>query len=135
MNRYATSGPVVVVPARTAALLERILRLDEVRVRLRGQDAEVDEVLLGWHAVAMQFATERADQARFRAPGTLGDGVRNSSDNWDVNEVAARSNCTTRAVRKAASEGRLVGEHVDGRWQFEPEAAANWVATRQRRAA
>ena len=136
VNRYATSGPVVVMPARVAALLERALRLNDLRIDVRGRDREVDEVLQAWHAVALQFIDDTREQRRFRVPGTVGDVPRNSSDNWDANEVAARLHLTPRGVRIAATKGQLHGVKDDaGRWWFEPEEVAEWATRRQRRTA
>lgn len=136
MNRYATSGPVLVMPARAAALLERALKVTEFRINVRGRDREIDEVLAAWHAVALQFVEDSREQGRFRGCGTVDDGVRNSSENWDANEVAARFDLTPRGVRIAATKGQLHGVKDDaGRWWFEPEEVAEWATRRQRRTA
>ena len=108
MNRYATDGPTVHIPARVAALLERALKVTEFRINVRGRDREIDEVLAAWHAVALQFVEDSREQGRFRGYGTVDDGVRNSSENWDANEVAARFDLTPRGVRIAATKGQLL---------------------------
>jgi hypothetical protein len=129
---FLVDGPAVVVPARVAALLERALGLGEFRVRVRGQDRELDEVLLALHGSAAAWVEEQREQGEFRAGVTSVDDARNSPDPWSTEEVAATVDCTQHAVRKAARNRRLVGELVAGRWRFDPEDVGHWQATRKR---
>lgn len=119
------------VPARIAAGLGRALNLDAYRVSVRGRDSELDAVLLAWHSTALQWVDDCRDQARFRMDGTGLDDRRNLADRWGTSEVAARTGCGSRAVTKAASEGRLVGEFIAGRWQFKVEEVAQWAARKR----
>lgn len=132
---FLVEGPSVLVPARVAALLERELKLDALRVRVRGRDRELDLILLAWHAVSAQWLGEQRDQACFRSGGNVFGELRKQPDHWSTEEVAALADCRTRTVTAAATAGRLVGEQVAGRWQFRPEDVAHWRATRKRGAA
>jgi hypothetical protein len=133
MSRHTISGPATIIEARTAALLERLLDLNAVRVAVRGHDHELDEILLDLHSVAMQHIVERHDRDIFRTIGSSLANPRKFPETWDTAEVAARTDCTTRAVRFAAAEGRLAGEQIAGRWTFTPEAVATWQANRKRK--
>ncbi len=121
-SSLAIHGPGVFVPARIAAGLERALRLDEYRMRVRGADRQLDEVLLAVHVCALQWSVERRSV----------DDQRTLSDRWTTEEVAARVGITRHAVAAAAKAGRLVGERIDGRWTFEPDMVAIWRSNRRR---
>jgi hypothetical protein len=132
---FVVEGPAVILPARIAAGLERALHLDEYRIRVRGHDRDLDEVLAAWHGSALHWAGSASEQARFRAQFPSLDDLRNLPDALTAEDVAAHVNRTQHAIRKAAREGRLTGERIAGRWQFRPEDVAAWQATRKRGAA
>jgi hypothetical protein len=135
--RFAVDGPAVIVPGRLALLLERHLRLDRVRLDVRGADAELDALLSSWHAVSLLYA-ERA----VPASGQRGSSVdptpeagRRSDPMKDLlsaQDVADAVDVSSSAVRLAARQGRLAGQKVDGEWSFHRHDVAAWVATRQR---
>lgn len=130
---YAIDGPGVFVPARIAAGLERALNLDAYRIKVRGADGELDEVLLAWHVSAARWVDEQRGQVRFLPGGSSFDDRRKLTEVlWGTGEVAARSGCTTRAVRAAAGSEQLAGSKPDGEWRFTPEDVAQWQATRKR---
>jgi hypothetical protein len=151
-NRFATSEPVWIVPARWAALLERSLPLRELRLQVRGRWPEFDEVLLAGHVVAAQYVDAAkpagsglgtsaargapSEQAEFRQPGTLRDSFVGAAQDLTPRVVAALAGCTERAVRKAADTGALVGsKDPGGRWQFDQIDVDTWIVSRKRGAA
>src|SRR5687768_15452256 len=133
MGRYMVDGPAAVVPARVAAWLERRFDLDRVRIEMRGQDPQLDGVLNALHAVACQW-----DPAGAASVSTSADGspvaplaeVPPASTSMGTPEVAQLADVTTRAVRLAASQGRLRGRRVGGQWVFDMEDVAFWVTSR-----
>lgn len=135
IQRYAIDGPVVVVPARAALLLEKALKLDDFRMQHRGRDDQVDAVLTAWHAVAMQYVDEARDAATSRigsslAPASEVPAPLESVVLLGASEVARDVGVTTRAVTLAANGGRLRGELFGGRWWFRPEDVRAWAETR-----
>jgi len=128
----------VFVPARSAALLSRLLDLDRRRVQWRGSDAEVDAVLNAWRQVVMAFTNHQLGQ-----PGFAGETAVASTLKPDAHcdqqlplspaKVANLLEITEQAVTKAAREGRLDGLQVAGRWQFSREAVAIYKTNRSTR--
>ena len=133
IQRYAIDGPAVIVPARIALLLERHYRMERLRLEVRGRDAELDGVLAAWHAAAMQWSPGSdagSDAGTEMAGGSEPAGQSDPVDPISASEVARSCGVSPRAVTKAASEGRLRGRLVAGRWTFHPDDVAAWVAVR-----
>jgi hypothetical protein len=128
-GRYAIDEPAVIVPARIALLLEHHLRLKEFRYTMRGSDAELDAVLSAWHSVAMMWSPTSANGSAVDAPPEA-PSPSTSMRRLTAADVAERVSCTTRAVRLAATEGRLRGEFVGGRWWFAERDVPVWTASR-----
>lgn len=139
--RFAFDGPVVVLPAREATILHQRLRVDELRRRVRGADPAVDDVLLSWSAIAAQHvellrggSVEPAVESLTRgasaeAEARLRAGRKSSDDRrMTSSEAAVVTGLTARAIRMAATEGRLRGELVEGRWRFDPDDVAAYAA-------
>ena len=128
---YRIEGPAVVVPARVAALLERHLRLDRVRVEVRGADAELDAVLSDWAVVAKQHR-QVSHQVSSIAPHTKPAAQSTADDDpWlSARQVADLVGVTAVAVRKARRQGRLTGRHIDGAWKFHRDEVERWRSER-----
>lgn len=110
-------SPVAVVPGRVAAWLVRRLQLDRVRAEIRGQDPEVDAVLVGLTVAGAAW--------RARTGSAAGTTVAPTSEPageypLSTKDAADRLGLSTRAVTKAAKAGRLGGHQRDGRWYFNP---------------
>ncbi len=128
IGRFAT-GPAVIMPARVAVILHRALGVESVRLDLRGQDEELDGVLMSWCELA---SLERMKVLGGSVVGTsLGDPVPPAAClvEFNAKEVARMVGISSRTVRKAASRGTLVGS-FDGRWSFASEDVAVYVARR-----
>ena len=125
------------VPARVATLLTRLLELDRRRVAWRGQDREVDEVLLAWHEVVLAYRTtvvtrtcdETASDDDKPSQVVASSATRGSA------AVARLAGVTTAAVTLAARKRQLDGELIDGQWRFTTDAVAAWLASRKQAAA
>ncbi len=123
-------APAVFVPGPLCALLDR-LALDDLRKRERGAVPELDALLLAIHLAGLSYETNRSASA----PGTLLDNTPEpvaQSTACGVSEAADRLAISTRAVRQAATEGRLTGQLVSGRWLFEPSNIEAFRAARPR---
>lgn len=129
MSRYI-DGPAVVVPARVALLLEKRLRLNDLRIEVRGRDRELDQVLSAWHQAALAYVNQEVGTDRGTHPGT-GQEPASHSGPMTAADIARTLGLTTRGVRKAATAGRLEGRYEGGQWRFTPEDAARWAATRK----
>ena len=135
--RSLVSTPFVMVPANVAALLEHHLPLTELRSRVRGHDPGIDDVLLGIRVAAMTYTETyraRIDAATAGVGSTVARPPEGAAKWITTREAADAVGCTDRAIRLAASEGRLHGEKdADGRWRFSPEQVAAFAATRTRK--
>lgn len=122
---------VVVLPARAAALLDRLLELRGLRVKLRGNDPQIDSALLG-----LALAAEQARAARLAGPAASPGGRTNAEAaeagpgcaTVSSSTAAATLGITTRAIRLALAEGRLPGRKVDGQWRVDTAALTDLAA-------
>jgi hypothetical protein len=139
MSRYRL-GPGVFVPARTAALLSRLLDLDRRRIELRGADSELDEVLNDWRQVVVGFVGSSQlssgsgfdGETRDDEPSQPGSHCEQLPSLVGTAQVADLLDMTEQAVTRAAREGRLTGRQTAGRWQFELEHVAIFQTRRTR---
>lgn len=136
MSRFVT-GPGLIVPARSALLLGRALKVDELRKQIRGRDAEIDEVLMGWHLVSLaererMSAEAGCDRATTVASESQPDG-ESTRRLWSSAQVAAVADVSAAAVTRAAREGRLPGRSDGGRWQFHEDDAVVYIEQVRRR--
>ena len=119
-------GGVVIVPARVAAYLNTYAKLEQFRRDHRGQDAEVDEVLVAF------LTSEKA--WRSSVLGTRPAALPEPAPNCSLTTVQAanRLGITDRGVRKAIATGHLKAESVNGRWEISLEQLQHFRATRPR---
>lgn len=114
----------VVVPGRAAEPLLRILvlALRDVRRNAAGGQLGADAVRVLY---ALHHAAVRHDEDRSSAGGTeVFESVSlDSAREWlTATQAAALLECSTRAVRKACSEGRLSARRVGERWLIDPDS-------------
>ena len=127
---HGIDGPVAIVPARVAAWLTRQANLDRLRREVRGQDAEVDHVLI---ALAVAASAWRASAYGTHPRNTPEPAPKSA---WlTTTEVADLLDQTDRAIRQACQSGRLPAERVGDRWQISRENFEHYCAARQQRAA
>lgn len=126
---HGLHGPVVVVPARVCAWLERHAGIAQLRAEHRGRDAEVSAVLVGVGVAAAKWrasATGTADAKRPESDAPSEMSTRQASDLVGVTE---------RAIRQAIAEGRLTATRVGSRWVLTREDVEQYRASRTTRAA
>jgi hypothetical protein len=131
IQRYAIDGPVLLVPARIAALLERHYKMHELRLSARGWDTQLDAVLAAWHAIALQWIDDSTRNASATGSEVAADAEPVGALMLSTATVAALASCTPRAVRLAAAEGRLVGCKSAGRWVFDRVDVKAWTSSRK----
>lgn len=128
---HGVDAPVVIIPARVCAWLERHAHLNEVRIRERGYDPEVDAVLVALRLAALAWratATGTAVAAKPEAPTDL--------KQWmSTTEAADILYITDRAVRLAIQEDRLKATNVNGRWRITREDIQHFAAAKAAQAA
>ncbi len=119
-------SPSAIVTGRAAAVLERQLDLAGLRVRTRGVDPEVSDVL--------EAIREAAEAWRGSAVGTTEapepEPPRTLSTWVTAAEAADLLGISSRAVRKAIAEGRLEAEQVGDRWRVAREDVEQFRARR-----
>jgi excisionase family DNA binding protein len=130
VSRDAPRRDGLVLSPKVAALLFDGLRLEALRLDVRGRNPEIDRTLWQWRAVAMR-EHQRAIES------LIGTAIDESvADDAELPvmtsaQAAARAKVTTRAVRRAAAEGRLAGRRVGARcWLFDSAAVTEWIARR-----
>lgn len=128
---HGFDGPVVVVPARVAALLMRRCGLEDYHREHRGEDAELDTVLVDLKTAGMAWRV--AHQVATDSGSVLAEVAqqRSGSPRQLSTAQAARSlGITDRAVRLAIAAGRLPAEWVGGRYVLAPEDVEHFRARR-----
>jgi len=124
---HGMAGPVVIVPGRIAAWLERHADLNSVRVSSRGLDAEADAVLVALRVAALAWRGAATGSQQPAEPEVTG-----SSRQWmTTSQAGTRLGITDRAVRLAIQERRLPAENVDGRWRITNEDLAHFTAAKK----
>ena len=104
----APDGSAVTVPASVAAQLERHLRLRRLRIAVRGQDPDLDGVLLAL-ALAAAVHTTSATGSR-----TAAETQGATSSFMTASVIADELGISPRAVRAACAAGRLRAQLVGG---------------------
>ena len=121
---HGPNAEVVILPQRIAAWLERHARLNELRVEVRGADAEVDAVLAAIRLAALAYrtavcGTDQGKQAEGEQPSVM-----------STQQVADQLHLHPRTIRLAIAEKRLRAEQVDGRWRVTREDFEHYRAAR-----
>ena len=133
IGEFAIDGPLLVIPGRAALLLVRALKIEEVRVAVRGSDAtgQVDAVLSSWLEVVQAERLRRLQNFAGSDCGTeLAQSVPQPSSSavMTTADVAQLHGVTTRTIRKAAAKGSLRGVRYGRGWTFAPDDVALWRA-------
>lgn len=122
---HGVGAPVVVVPGRVAALLDNLLDLTRLRVEVRGQDAELDAVLVALRVAAANWRTTATGSPHPPAPEAA------TRSTWlSTAQAADILGVTDRAVRLAITEHRLNAQQIDGRWRISREDLEHFRAAR-----
>lgn len=121
---HGVAAPIVILPARVAAWLERHAGLNDLRIRNRGIDPEVDSVLQALHRASLHWRTTVAGSNQAREPEVA------TQSNYSTTEAAERLGITDRAVRLAIAEQRLAATDDNGRWRITPEDIAHFKAAK-----
>lgn len=128
---HGVGAPVVVVPGRVCAWLERHARLNEVRIENRGVDAEVDAVLVALRLAALSWRTSATGTPVAAKPEATAD-----LNQWlSTTQAADILYITDRAVRLAISEKRLPATQVNGRYRIAREDIKHFAAAKAAQAA
>ena len=105
----------MIVPARVAAWLDERVDFRRLRVGARGDDAEVDAVLIALRTVALAHVTSGSGSSNFRKRDAEPEVVA-PSDVMTTTAAADVLGMTDRGVRLACVEGRIPAHQVSGRW-------------------
>lgn len=122
---HGIGAPVVIVPARIAAWLERNLSLNQARINARGADPEVDSVLNALRVAALTWRATVTGSSQAPEPE-----VARESKWYSTTEAAERLGITDRAVRLAIKEKRLHATDLGGRWRITTEDVEHFKAAK-----
>jgi excisionase family DNA binding protein len=110
---HGLDGPVIVINARTAAYLNRYAGLAAYRREHRGEDAEVDQALLGLALLEMKWRETATGTKEAPKPEL------DTSSQWlSTTQAGTQLGVTDRAIRKAITEHRLKALRVNDRWRI-----------------
>lgn len=123
---HGVAAPIVILPARVAAWLERHAGLNDLRVRARGNDPEVDSVLQAMHRASLHWRTAATGSNRAPEP----EAPTELNQWFSTTQAADRLGITDRAVRLAIAEHRLPATNLNGRWRITPEDIAHFKAAK-----
>jgi excisionase family DNA binding protein len=122
---HGVSAPIVIVPARVATWLERYAGLNDLRIRARGNDPEVDSVLQALHRAALHWRTTVTGSDQAPAP------EEPAQSKWmGTTEAAEALGITDRAVRLAITQNRLNATNLNGRYRVAPEDIEHFRAAK-----
>jgi excisionase family DNA binding protein len=108
---FGVDGAVVVVPAKHAALLETAV-LRDYRKRHRGDNRDLDEVLLAIAWAALHYRNSQAEHGQSQAPTT----VTEVACAVTTIQAAERIGCSERTVRRLIHTRRLSARRVGHIW-------------------
>lgn len=121
---HGVDGPIVIVSARVAAQLDRLLNLTRVRVDVRGQDPELDAVLLGLRVAAMAWRQSATGHTERTSPDPMPPWITTT-------QAADLLHVDPRHIRRLAAAGHLEARQIPGgSWLIERESVAHRAARR-----
>lgn len=108
---FGVDGAVVVVPARHAAILDDAV-LGDFRRAHRGDNRELDEVLLAVGWAALHYRNHQAEPGHEQAP------ISDTQTRYELTtaDAAARLRCSDRTVRRAIRAGHLPAHRAGHIW-------------------
>ncbi len=125
---HGLHGPCVVVPARITAVLVTRAGLADYHAQHRGEDPELDAVLVALKVTAAAWRSAVADHGNEQTKYPAGAAV---STQWlSTAQAARRLGCSPRTVRWAIAAGRLSAEWVGGGWVLYPADVEHYRARR-----
>ncbi|OZF00559.1 helix-turn-helix domain-containing protein [Rhodococcoides fascians] len=122
---HGLAGVEVTIPGRIAALIDTRCNLAELRISLRGQDPEVDAVLMAIRLAALHWRTSATGSADAPTPE-----AEPLSEWVSTAEAANILYCTDRAVRLAINEKRLNATRVGRSYRITREDLEHFKAAR-----
>ncbi|MDI2127949.1 helix-turn-helix domain-containing protein [Yinghuangia seranimata] len=122
------NGAVVIVPGRIAALLDKLVDLTRLRIDVRGQDPELDNVLVALRVAALAWRASVGGHTERTTPDPMPAWIT-------TGQTADLLGVDPRHVRRLAAGGRLAGRQLPhGAWLIERESAEHYRAVRHRAA-
>lgn len=123
---HGLDGPVVVVSARIAAVLTAPEVLGTWRRAHRGDDAELDQVLVALTVAGIEYRNRLAGRGQERAPITVTD----ASLAMTTAQAADRLSCSPRTVIRAIRDRKLAAHRVGHMWLVAHEDIEHYAAQR-----
>lgn len=122
---YRHDGPVVIVPARVAAVMVRTREFSKWRTQAREMaDAELYYVLNDLYTAGMTWDAEAGEPM----PKVHTPVVRSARDWISTSQAATITGLSERGVRDACKRGRLKAERVGGQWNIDTISAKQYRA-------
>ena len=124
-------GPTVVIDGRVCELLDRLLKLKEVRADVRGQDTELDQALVAIRLAGVAYR-ESSSVGTVSAPQAepMPQSQSQLNNTLGTTEAATLLHMTRRAVSTACKQKRLPATLVGGRYRIHHDDLAEYRATK-----
>jgi excisionase family DNA binding protein len=125
---HGIDGPVAVISGRAAAWMLRYAGLEQYHAEHRGEDAEIDQVLIALKVVALSWRNSVTGTSNAVTPEL------NAQSEWlGTKQAADALAMTDRAIRKAIRENRLKATTVGRAYRINREQLAHFKARKGNR--
>lgn len=123
---HVPSEPVVILTASDARMLWQAAKLNDLRVKHRG-DARLYEVLVSIYRVGLLEIAERGNETRQ-------DAAKEDRETWTTQQVAREAGVAARTVRLDCEQGTLPATQPrpGGPWLITTDAAATYINRRKK---
>lgn len=125
MSAY-TNGPVVILSVADARILWQAARLNDLRVKHRG-DPRLYDVLLNIYKGTLLDDSGRGNDPRQNAE-------TDDRDYWNTKDVAKAAEVSERTVRNHCADGTLpaIHAHENGPWLIPTEEAMTYIERKRK---
>jgi excisionase family DNA binding protein len=125
---HGINGPFVVIDGAVCAMLDRLLRLDQIGRKYRGQNEQFDQSLAAIRLAGAAYS-ERSGSGADSAPqpDVPPHSVRQQNPTVSTTKAASILGMTDRSVRRAIREKRLPATCLDGRYRINRDDLTNYL--------
>jgi len=129
---HGLDGPLVVIDGAVCAMLDRLLRLDQIGRKYRGQNEQFDQSLMAIRLAGVAH-TQRSGSGQDSAPqpDVPPHSVRQHNQTVSTRQAAAILGITDRSVRRAINQKRLPATCLDGRYRITPDDLKTYLGAQK----
>ena len=125
VTRYSNA---VVLDGRNCAVLWQAADLNALRIRARGQDDDLYQMLVKIYETALEYRDSVSGKGQQRAAESEGDWLW-----WSTAELAARAGCTPRTIRNHIRSGYIQATLRGREWIIRVEEGQKYLQSHRLR--